>query len=237
MNTVMARQQMVAQQVRVWDVSDTSVLTVLAAIAREKFVPDGFTNVAYADTEIPLGHGQLMLRPIIEGRILQALTLSATDDVLEIGTGSGYLTACLAAMSGSVTSIDVHEEFMALASGNLEEAGVTNATLACMDAMQGLPDGEFDAIVVSGAMPAVDERFTRKLKPEGRLFIVVGETPVMSALRVTRDASGDLREESLFETDIPQLENIRRRPVSGSDLQPRGEQMHPIIIGQAERGA
>ena len=208
MNTEFARQKMVEQQVRVWDVSDASVLAVLGAVAREKFVPQGFANVAYADTEIPLGHGHVMLRPIIEGRLLQALALMPADEVLEVGTGSGYLTACIAAMSASVTSIDVHDDFVALARQQLEESGVDNATVSVMDAMQELPDGEFDAIAVTGAMAALDERFTGMLKPGGRLFIVIGESPAMAALLITRAADGSLQHHSLFETDIPALENV-----------------------------
>ena len=204
MNSELARQKMVEQQVRVWDVSNQKVLTVLGNVAREEFVPAGCEDVAYADTEIPLPHGQVILRPIIEGRLLQALALKDGDQVLEIGTGTGFLTACLASMCAAVTSIDIHEEFIASASRHLEGAGIGNASLQCMDAMAGLPDGEFDAIAVSGSVPRIDERFVKALKPGGRLFLVVGESPVMNALLITRDGE-QWQEESLFETDIPPL--------------------------------
>ncbi len=207
MNTDFPRQQMVRQQVRVWDVSNQQVLNVLGSIAREQFVPAGCEDVAYADTEIPLPHGHVILRPNIEGKLLQALDLREGDQVLEIGTGTGYLTACLARMSASVCSIDIHEEFIAAASRNLETAEVSNASVRCMDAMAELPDGEFDAIAVTGSVPRIDERFVNALKPGGRLFLVVGESPIMSALLITRDGDG-LQQTTLFETDIPALENM-----------------------------
>ncbi len=212
MNSISPRQQMVKQQVRVWDVFDQAVLNVLGNVAREQFVPAGCEDVAYADTEIPLPHGQVMLRPIIEGRLLQALALGASDEVLEIGTGTGYLTACLASMSASVSSIDIHEEFVAAANRNLETAGIKNASVQCMDAMAELPDGKFDAIAVTGSVPRIDDRFVAALKPGGRLFLVVGESPAMSVLLITHD-SGELQQSALFETDIPALENIAEEPV------------------------
>jgi len=198
--------------VRVWDVFDRQVLQVLGSVAKERFVPAGCEDVAYADTEIPLGHGQVMLRPIIEGRLLQALKLDSGDQVLEVGTGGGYLTACLAGMSASVTSIDIHEDFVAAACRNLETAAIENVSVQCMDAMADLPDGEFDAIVVTGSVRRIDERFVQALKPGGRLFLVVGESPAMNALLLTRDGDG-LQQSILFETDIPALENIAEEPV------------------------
>jgi protein-L-isoaspartate(D-aspartate) O-methyltransferase len=212
MNTDSTRRQMVAQQVRTWDVFNQDVLQVLGSVAREQFVPAGCEDVAYADTEIPLGHGQVMLRPNLEGKLLQALGLGSSDQVLEIGTGSGYLTACLASLSASVTSIDIHEDFIAAASENLEAAEIENASLECMDAMVELPGGEFDAIAVTGSVPRVDERFVRALKPGGRLFLVVGESPLMSALLIVH-ADDELQQSFLFETDIPALENIAKEPV------------------------
>jgi protein-L-isoaspartate(D-aspartate) O-methyltransferase len=212
MNTDFARRQMVAQQVRPWDVFNQDVLQVLGSIAREQFVPHSCVDVAYADTEIPLAYGQVMLRPLIEGRLLQALDLRTGDQVLEIGTGTGYLTACLARLSGSVSSIDIHEDFIAAAGKNLEAAEIRNVSLECMDAMAELPRGEFDAIAVTGSVPRLDERFVRALKPGGRLFLVVGESPLMSALLMLR-ADDELQQSSLFETDIPALENIAREPV------------------------
>ena len=212
MNTDFARRQMVAQQVRVWDVFNQQVLNVLGSVAREQFVPAGCAAVAYADTEIPLAYGQVMLRPIIEGRLLQALDLDAGDQVLEIGTGTGYLTACLARLSASVSSIDIHEDFVAAARRNLETAEISNASVTCMDAMAELPDGKFDAIAVTGSVPRIDERFVNALKPGGRLFLVVGESPLMSALLIVRGDDGP-QQQNLFETDIPALENIAEESV------------------------
>lgn len=207
MNPELARQQMVRQQLRAWEVFDEDVLEVLGDVAREKFVPAGFEDVAYADTEIPLGYGQVMLRPVIEGRLLQALSLDADDEVLEIGTGSGYLTACLALLSRSVTSIDIHADFVDRARNNLEEVGIQNVTLQCMDATKELPDGKFDAIAVTASVPRIDERFVAALKPGGRLFVVAGESPLMDAMLVVR-SNDEVRQTALFETDIPALENI-----------------------------
>lgn len=212
MNTDFARRQMVAQQVRTWDVFNQDVLRVLGSVARERFVPQGCEDVAYADTEIPLAYGQVMLRPTIEGRLLQALDLRGDDRVLEVGTGSGYLTACLASLAASVVSIDIHEDFVAAASDRLEAAKIENASLECMDAMAELPDGEFDAIAVTGSVPRIDERFVQALRPGGRLFLVVGESPLMSALLIVR-AGDEIQQNYLFETDIPALENIAREPV------------------------
>lgn len=200
----LTRQRMVEQQVRVWDVSMPSVLAVLGEVAREQFAPAGCKDVAYADTEIPLPHKQVMLRPMIEGRMLQALAPASGDRVLEIGTGTGYLTACLAKMCSAVTSIDHRQDFIDAATRHLEAAGTVNVTLQCMDAMAELPEGEFDAIAVSGSVPRVDERFTRALRPGGRLFLVVGRSPAMSALLITRETDG-FRQQCLFETDIPPL--------------------------------
>lgn len=209
MNPEIARRQMVAQQVRVWDVFDQDVLEVLGKVARERFVPAGFEEVAYADTEIPIRHGQVMLRPVIEGRLLQALDVDPGDQVLEVGTGTGYLTACLAGLGALVTSVDIHDEFIELADRNLEQAKVQNVTLHCMDAMQQLPEGKFDAIAVTGSVPRVEQHFVDILKSGGRLFLVVGKPPVMSALLIAR-AGNELSTTALFETSIPPLENVAK---------------------------
>jgi len=206
MTTETVRQQMVDQQIRTWDVFDASVLATFGAIARERFVPENCVDVAYADTEIPLGHGQCMLRPSIVGKILQAIDLKSDDAVLEIGTGTGYLTACLARMAGSVTSIDVFDDFIAQAASNLQDAGVENANLECMDAMSELPEGPFDAIVITSSVPQFHKAYAELLNPGGRLFVIVGEPPVMTAVLVTRTSDGDEYQE-LFETNVPQLVN------------------------------
>ncbi|MDA0679017.1 MAG: protein-L-isoaspartate O-methyltransferase [Proteobacteria bacterium] len=205
MNTDSARRQMVEQQIRPWAVSDANVLRAFDYVPRDLFVPANCTNVAYADAEIPLPHGQCMLRPSIEGRMVQSLEIQPYDYVLEIGTGTGYLTACLARNAGHVVSIDLFEDFTARALTNLASVEVDNVTIRCMDAMNELPTGQFDAIAVSGSIDRLDDRFVSALKPGGRLFVVVGESPAKSALLVKRAAVGVIEIRELFETDIPAL--------------------------------
>jgi protein-L-isoaspartate(D-aspartate) O-methyltransferase len=207
MNSDFARQQMVEQQVRAWEVLDPDVLEVLKQVPRERFVPAAYATLAFADTEIPIGHGQVMMTPTIEGRILQALTPRSDDDVLEVGTGTGFLAACLASLSGSVTSVDIFADFLDSAAANLEVAGIGNVELFEMDATRTLPDDRFDAIAVTGSVEDFDPRFVMALKPGGRLFIVVGRYPVMEARLVTRTGDNEWQSESLFETALTPLVN------------------------------
>jgi protein-L-isoaspartate(D-aspartate) O-methyltransferase len=207
MKTEFARQQMVEQQVRAWDVLHPDILEVLKNVPREQFVPAGYENLAFADTEIPLGHGQSMMSPTIEGRILQALDLTAADEVLEIGTGSGFLAACLARLGAKVTSIDIYEEFLRSAAVNMEDSGISNVEFQQMDATSELPDGKYDAIAVTGSIQAFDPRFVMALKPGGRLFVVVGDAPAMDARLIKRTGDNDWQSESLFETDLAPLVN------------------------------
>lgn len=207
MNTDFARQQMVNQQVRAWDVLDEHVLTCLKDVPREHFVPNGFEALAFADTEIPIGHGHLMMTPTVEGRVLQALGLVGGENVLEIGTGSGFLTACLANLSKHVSSIDIFEDFLSAAKEKLESRNVDNVELLSMDATQELPGGTFDAIVVTGSMQSLDQRLLVALSPGGRLFVVLGDAPAMTATRVTRADQDDWQRESLFETELAPLVN------------------------------
>lgn len=204
-----ARQQMVRQQVRAWDVLDDDVLDVLATVPREQFVPAGYEALAFADMEIPIGHGEAMMTPTIEGRVLQALDPSPTDDVLEIGTGTGFLAACLARLAGSVTSVDIYEDFLDTAKANLEDSGLGDVELLCMDATRELPERQFDAIAVTGSIELFDPRFVMALKPGGRLFVVVGKPPTMDALLVTRSGEDGWESRSLFETDLAPLVNGR----------------------------
>jgi len=207
MNTEFARQQMIEQQVRAWDVLHPDILNVLKNVPREQFVPAGFENLAFADTEIPIGHGQSMMTPTLEGRILQALELDSSDDVLEVGTGSGFLAACLARLSEKVTSIDIREEFLQSAAVSMEDSGISNIELLAMDATKELPDKNFDAIAVTGSIQTFDPRFVMALKPDGRLFVVVGDGPAMDARIVRRTCDNDWQSESLFETDLLPLVN------------------------------
>ena len=199
-----ARFAMVEQQVRPWDVLDPRVLDALMTVHREDFVPPRHRKLAFADLPLPLEHGEFMMTPVLEGRALQALNLSPGDEVLEIGTGSGFVTACLAALAREVVSIDRHEDFIERVRTRLAADGVANVRLECVDAFAWQPGRQFDAICVTGAVAGDPERFGAWLKPGGRLFVVHGESPVQEALRLTRQGDGFLRE-SLFETDLPYL--------------------------------
>lgn len=212
MDTDFARQQMVDQQVRAWDVLHPDVLRVLRNIPREQFVPTGYEALAFADTEIPIGHSQFMMTPTLEGRVLQALKPTSTDNVLEIGTGSGFLAACLARLSDSVTSVDIHDDFLEAAKVNLEDSGISNVKLLSMDAMQKLPDEKFDVVAITGSIEDFDPRFVEALKPSGRLFVVVGTGPAMDARLVTRTGDNDWQSESLFETVLAPLVNGSKPP-------------------------
>lgn len=205
MNIDFARQQMIDQQVRAWTVLDPSVLAVLSEVAREKFVPRPYESLAFADTEIPLGHGEYMMTPTVEGRLLQALELDSNDHVLEIGTGSGFLTACLAKLAAAVTSVDIHGDFVRDAAGKLASAGIDNVALRTMDATRELPGDRYDAIAVTGSIETFDPRFVDALRPGGRLFVVVGSPPVMEARLVRRSSNADWNSESLFETKLAPL--------------------------------
>ena len=212
MDTEFARQQMVEQQVRAWDVLHPDILAVLKKVPREQFVPTGYEALAFADTEIAIGHGQVMMTPTMEGRVLQALVPTTADKVLEIGTGTGFLAACFARLAGEVTSIDVYEDFVATAKANLEDSGINNVELLTMDATQSLPDDRFDAIAVTGSIQTFDPRYVMALNPGGRVFLVVGDSPAMDARVITRTGDNDWLTDSLFETDLAPLVNGSQPP-------------------------
>ena len=205
MNIDFARQQMIAQQVRAWIVLNPAVLEVLSAVPREEFVPGPYESLAFADTEIPLGHGEFMMTPTVEGRVLQALELDRNAHVLEIGTGSGFLTACLAKLSGTLTSVDIHEDFVRSAARKLANIGMENVEFRTMDATRELTDDRYDAIAVTGSIETFDPRFADALRPGGRLFVVVGSPPVMEARLVRRTGDSEWRSENLFETTLGPL--------------------------------
>ena len=212
MNIELARQQMVQHQVRTVEVFDDAVLQVLGSVPREQFVPAGMEALAFAETELPLGNGQVMMSPNLEGRMLQSLAIKPSDAVLEVGTGSGFVTACLARLAASVVSIDLFEDFQASAAANLEDSGINNYELHIMDATQQLPDGEFDVIAVTGSIEVFDPRYVMALKPNGKLFVVVGNAPNMEARLITRSGDNDWHTTSLFETELPALINGRLPP-------------------------
>ena len=211
MDTDSVRRQMVEQQIRTWDVSETSLLDLLDELPRHRFVPAGYRQLAYADVEIPLRHGEKMMRPLLEGRLLQSLALSTADTVLEVGTGSGYLSACIARQCARLVSIDLHDDFLGGAADILEELGIRNVTLQQRDALRdGLPDGTFDAIAITGSLPELDQGMITSLKPGGRMFVICGEMPIMEALLVTRGAETEWTQTSLFETCMPALRHVRK---------------------------
>ena len=199
-----ARDLMVEQQIRPWNVLDARVLDVLATMPREPFVPVAHRNLAYTDTNLPLPQGEVMLKPVIQGRILQSLLLQPDEDVLEIGTGSGYLTACLSRMARDVVSIEHHAELVELASSNLLAQGIANVEVVHADALSYRPTRRFDTVCVTAAVDTIPVAFTEWLKPGGRMLVVRGRSPVMEAVLLHADVNGS-RIESLFETDIPYL--------------------------------
>jgi protein-L-isoaspartate(D-aspartate) O-methyltransferase len=207
MQTETAREQMIHQQLRAWHVLDQAVLETFARVPRERFVPPAYAEVAFADTEIPLGGDDHMLAPKVVGRIVQAVAPQPTDRVLEIGTGSGYLSACLAAHACSVRSLEIRADLAAQATQNLRAAGVRNAAVEHRDAYasEALGNGTYEVIVLTGSLPARDSRFEERLAPGGRLFVVLGSGPVMEASLVTRSADGSLTCAGLFETVLRPL--------------------------------
>jgi protein-L-isoaspartate(D-aspartate) O-methyltransferase len=217
MLTVDAREQMIKQQVRAWDVLDERVLQTLRKIPRERFVPPSQSFLAFADAEVPLPRGQHMLRPSVVGRLLQALALSGTEQVLEIGTGSGFVTACLAASCAQVRSVEIFPELTELARTGLAACDVRNIELVTADATRhDLGGTRFDVIAVTASIPpAKDSRwggFERHLAPGGRLFVVVGDPPVMEAQLVRRVGDSSFTSGSLFETVIDPLVNAHHPP-------------------------
>ena len=209
MNIEQARFNMIEQQIRPWDVLDPQVLDLLFVVKREDFVPPAYRNLAFADMEIPLGGGQQMLAPKIEAKMLQELTLKKTDKVLEIGTGSGYMAALLAARSEHVVTVETRPELIEMAKQNFERAGITNVTIERGDGAKGWAQrGPYDAIVVSGSLPAVPDVLLKQLRVGGKLAVVVGEAPVMEAQLITCTADGIYNTVNLFETVIPALDGV-----------------------------
>lgn len=206
-NFELARHNMIEQQIRPWDVLDQKVLDTLAAIPREDFVPERYRHLAFSDIAVPLGHGEVMLKPAVEGRILQALALQPTDRVLEVGTGGGYLTAALARSAASVTSVDIIPDFIEAARRKLKAHRMDNAALHVGDAGCGWGEHRYHAITVTGSTASVAEVWRQSLSVGGRLFIVVGQPPVMEALLITRVGEQEWIRESLFDTELPPLRN------------------------------
>uniref|UniRef100_Q478S9 Protein-L-isoaspartate O-methyltransferase n=1 Tax=Dechloromonas aromatica (strain RCB) TaxID=159087 RepID=Q478S9_DECAR len=212
MNIEQARFNMIEQQIRPWEVLDPQVLDLLFVVKREDFTPPAYRNLAFADMEIPLGGGQVMLAPKIEAKMLQELVLKKTDKVLEIGTGSGYMAALLAARAEHVVTVESRPELAAIAKENLERAGVANVTLEVGNGAEGWSQrGPYDAIVVSGSLPTVPASLLKQLRVGGRLAVVVGEAPVMEAQLITCTGEGIYNTVNLFETVIPALDGIETK--------------------------
>jgi protein-L-isoaspartate(D-aspartate) O-methyltransferase len=208
MDYELARHNMIEQQIRPWEVLDQRVLDLLARVKREDFVPPLYRALAFADMEIPLGHGEAMWCPKVEARVLQALALKRTDRVLEVGTGSGYLTALMAAQAMQVVSVEIHPDLKASAEAKLKAHGYANVVVKQGDAARDWgEDGRFDVIVLTGSTPVLPETFYRRLNPGGRLFAVVGESPVMQAQLVTCLDEQARRTDVLFETELKPLVN------------------------------
>ncbi len=203
-----ARFNMIEQQIRTWEVLDPAVLDLLKQLPREAFVPPQYAGLAFADLEIPIGHGQSMLSPKIEGRILQALEVKKTDKVLEIGTGSGYLTALLARSAKQVVSVDIEPELSQIAGQRLAQQNIQNVTLEIGDAANGWEGhAPYDVIIFTGSLPVAPDSAKQMLTIGGRLFAVVGEAPVMEATIIRRVTADGFKCDVLFETCLPPLNN------------------------------
>jgi protein-L-isoaspartate(D-aspartate) O-methyltransferase len=203
-----ARFNMIEQQIRTWEVLDSWVLSTLQDLHREDFVPAEYTDLAFADIQIPIGHGQTMMEPRLEARLLQTLALTGGESVLEIGTGTGYMTALLARCAKTVTSVDIHGDFLKGAAQRLRETGINTVTLEEGDAADGWkPGSAWDAILLTGSVPEIPPAFERAVAKNGRLVAVVGQDPIMEAIIISRDADGALSRRSLFDTHVAPLIN------------------------------
>jgi protein-L-isoaspartate(D-aspartate) O-methyltransferase len=207
MDTLAARQQMVDQQIRTWEVLDPRVLDALSAVPREAFVPAEYRELAFADAPIPIGFGQTMLAPKLQGRILQALGPNVTDSALEVGSGTGYLSAALSLLCASTHSIDIHPGLIEFAAANLHAVQGARVQFEIRDAFSAAPLVEYDVVAVTGSLPVYDTRFERSLRVGGRLFAIVGAAPVMDAVLVRRVDNNEWIRESLFETVVEPLIN------------------------------
>lgn len=209
MELAQARFNMIEQQIRPWDVLDQRVLDLLEILPRDDFVSETNKSLAYADVSIALEHGEVMMPPKVEARLVQALNIKDSEQVLEVGTGSGYVTAMLAKLAAHVTSVDIHEDFLAQAQSRLEAHGISNVTLEHGDASKGwhVDEATYDVIAVTGSLPQYIDAFQKSLNVGGRLFVIAGQAPIMEALLVTRVTMGEWVKQSLFETDLAPLQN------------------------------
>lgn len=210
MNIEQARYNMIEQQIRPWEVLDQRVLDVMTEVPREQFTPPQYRLLAFADVAIPLGYGESMMEPRVEARMLQALAVQPEERVLEVGTGSGFITACLARLGFSVVSVDIIPEFTREAQRKLHFHGFANVVLHTGDAAHGWGEQRYHAIALTGSLPLRPQGWPRQLEIGGRLFVVVGEPPVMEALLITRLSETEWATESLFETELKPLQNAAK---------------------------
>lgn len=211
MDIEQARFNMIEQQIRPWDVLDTDVLDLFHSVPREAFVDPAQAALAFADIELPIGHSQSMMSPKVEGRLLQALNIKTSDEILEIGTGSGFLSACLATMGKHVCTYEYFEDLSLLANQRLDQLGIKNIDYIKGDIFNHIDTlGSFDVIAVTGSLPQDSATFTRHLKQNGRMFCVTGERPVMTARLYTCVGDNSYRDQGLFETELAPLLSIQK---------------------------
>jgi protein-L-isoaspartate(D-aspartate) O-methyltransferase len=211
MNPEQARLNMVESQIRTWEVLDQTVLDLLLTVKREEFVPGKYRDLAFADMEIPLGHGEVMLAPKMEARMLQELGVRKTDKILEVGTGSGYVTALLAKLGGQVVTVERIKEFSQAATRRIAGHGLQNVQFHTGDASEGWPaQAPYDVILLTGSVPVLSESFQKQLGVGGRLLAVIGVPPVMTANLITRVSERAFNSVGLFETSIPALQNVKQ---------------------------
>ncbi len=205
-----ARFNMVEQQIRTWEVLDQRVLELIGRSPRENYVPAAYRKLAFADTNIPIGHGQVMMQPKMEARLLQELEIASTDKILQVGVGTGYLTSLLASSGKQVYGVEIFPDLAQDAAEKLETHGHKNVSVEIGDAVEGWKKfAPYNVIVFTGSVPILSEAVKAQLAPGGRLFVIVGKSPVMEALLITRLQDGSFGERSLFETDLPPLANAK----------------------------
>lgn len=208
MNIELARHNMIEQQIRPWEVLDQKVLNLIADVPREEFVPAAYMNLAFCDMNVPIGYNEVMMAPKLEARMLQALDIQRHETVLEIGTGTGYVTTLLAKLARYVYSVDIHGEFVASAQGKLASDGTLNVTIEQADAAQGWGKyAPYEVIAITGSLPMLPMAFQESLAIGGRLFVIVGDAPVMEAKLITRIGQNEYQVQNLFETEMPPLRN------------------------------
>lgn len=206
-----ARLNMIASQVRTWEVLNQTILDLLLKVKREDFVPVQHRALAFADMQLPLGHGEVMLQPKVEARMLQSLEVKNSDKVLEVGTGSGYSAALLGHLAREVHSVEIIDEFAHSATRKLRHFSIDNVTVEAGDAATGwAPRAPYDVILLTGSVAVLPEVFKQQLTVGGRLLAVTGNRPAMTATLITRRATDAFSSEGLFETVIPALKNVQQ---------------------------